>query len=665
MTRLTTSDNMTFASFLNKMWIRTKYLVLLCTTLFLTSQCVSYGDPGHNHTPYFVNDQGERTNLSHHLFVLENLSNHLIGNVKAMDDDEDDTLTYSLAYDLMYYFLTPDDKHHLERYGHYYTINSETGEVRTGSNGLDFEELPYTYFVPSKYHTVVVRVEDGNDKSALFWYQVRITDVNDNAPQFSEESQTLSIHENKPSDTTVGIVSATDADEVAGDHTYSIETEGVPFVIESSKRSGTIKTTAMLDYEATKSYTLTVKVDDGFGTDTIEVTINVVDIPEVIKPETMDTSEEDQEVVTPILTDILDDTMDTSEEDQEVVTPTLTDTLTEPGTLLLKPGQIGFSELMYASRGGLHSLSQWIELFNNSETQVANLNGWELQIEARDVTGTHRHYKITLEELHIPAKQTVLIVTWGSRNSDDFSADRVYSFFNHHYDDFEQNEHRNMVIGLEGFFLKLSDPNGVVSDIVGNLDGDPSTRDEPVWKLPTGTTEEGARTSLLRRYEKETNRPLDGTDLNNWKRASELELSVIRYWGKTTDIGNPLYRGSGALPVTLSHFSAERAESTVVLKWTTESEVDNAGFYIYRSITKDGKFKVVNSQMIQGAGTTGERNEYTWTDTTAKPYTVYYYRIEDVSHAGERKQLATVRLRGFVSPKNKFTISWADLKGQE
>ena len=66
--------------------------------------------------------------------------------------------------------------------------------------------------------------------------------------------------------------------------------------------------------------------------------------------------------------------------------------------------------------------------------------------------------------------------------------------------------------------------------------------------------------------------------------------------------------------------------------------------------------------MIQGIGTTGERNEYTWTDTTAKPNTVYYYQIEDVSHAGERNRLATVRLRGFVSARGKFTTRWADLK---
>ncbi len=116
------------------------------------------------------------------------------------------------------------------------------------------------------------------------------------------------------------------------------------------------------------------------------------------------------------------------------------------------------------------------------------------------------------------------------------------------------------------------------------------------------------------------------------------------------------------LPVTLSQFRADHTDAGVVLKWTTESEIDNAGFYIYRSETKDGEFKVVNQTMIQGAGTTGERNEYTWTDTTAKPNTVYYYRIEDISYAGEREQLATVRLRGFISATGKRTTRWVDLK---
>ena len=146
------------------------------------------------------------------------------------------------------------------------------------------------------------------------------------------------------------------------------------------------------------------------------------------------------------------------------------------------------------------------------------------------------------------------------------------------------------------------------------------------------------------------------------KDANGRKLAVFRSEAKT---GRALIRSSEPVPVTLSRFRAERTDTGVVLKWATESELDNAGFYIYRSETKDSEFKVVNPTLIQGAGTTSERNEYTWTDTTAKPNTVYYYRIEDVSHAGVRKQLSVVRMRGLVSASGKLTVRWADLKAQD
>ena len=131
---------------------------------------------------------------------------------------------------------------------------------------------------------------------------------------------------------------------------------------------------------------------------------------------------------------------------------------------------------------------------------------------------------------------------------------------------------------------------------------------------------------------------------------------------KNPDVKIYLEYGGEPLPVTLSHFRAEHTNAGVLLKWTTESEVDNAGFYIHRSETRGGEFKVVNPTLIQGAGTTGERNEYTWTDTTAKPNVAYYYRIEDISHEGVRKQLATVRMKGLVSATGKLATRWADLK---
>jgi len=133
---------------------------------------------------------------------------------------------------------------------------------------------------------------------------------------------------------------------------------------------------------------------------------------------------------------------------------------------------------------------------------------------------------------------------------------------------------------------------------------------------------------------------------------------------KNPDMKIYLKEGGDPLPVTLSHFGAELTEAGVLLKWVTHSEVNNAGFYLYRSENRDGVFKVVTPTLIQGAGTTSQRNEYTWTDTTAKTNTVYFYQIEDISHAGVRKQLATVRMRGLVSASGKLTTRWADLKTQ-
>ena len=325
----------------------------------------------------------------------------------------------------------------------------------------------------------------------------------------------------------------------------------------------------------------------------------------------------------------------------------------------LLPGhQVSISELMFTSRGGMHSLPQWIELYNDSETETVNLRGWQLDIEARDANGEHRHAVIPLYELRIPPNQTALIVTWNGRDSGDIPRDRVYNFYQQNAFD------RNKVLGQSGFFLKLSDPDGAVSDVAGNLDGDSETRDEPAWELPSGRTDDDVRTSLMRRYYHVTGIPLDGKISTNWVPASNVPLKVMTYWGKETDIGNPGYRGGGPLPVELSRFRPERTDTgQVVIKWTTASELNNAGFNILRSQTRKAQFVRINPKLIAGQGTSSEMHTYSYTNTTAKPNVIYYYRIENVSFEGVRQTLATVRLKGDVSARGKLTTMWGDLKG--
>ena len=326
-------------------------------------------------------------------------------------------------------------------------------------------------------------------------------------------------------------------------------------------------------------------------------------------------------------------------------------------------GQISISEVMFTNKIGNRTVPQWIELYNNSRTETVNLNGWKITYEYRDGRQNKSDEKV-LQSLVILPKQTVVIVSETSESTQNIPDRRVYDLFAIHIGDVQIPIRGQSFLASDGCFLRLSTPNGAIIDTAGNLDGDSDTHDTPLWELPAGTSENGSRISMLRRYHHQTRKPLAGTEISSWLSATKAKLGKSTYYGDRRDVGNPGYTLGGVLPVSLSSFQAEQTAEGVVIKWTTESEVDNAGFYIYRSETKDENFKVVNSQMIQGAGTTGVRNEYLWTDTTAKPNTVYYYRIEDVSHAGVREQLATVRLRGLVSASGKLTTRWADLKTQ-
>ena len=356
----------------------------------------------------------------------------------------------------------------------------------------------------------------------------------------------------------------------------------------------------------------------------------------------------------------------------------------------LTGGKVTISEIMFATDGGTNDI-QWIELFNSSESESVALdadNGWEIIIENYDdprsieepLSGTI-NFKDSGDVKTIPRNQAVLIVSSNGRSSDNthFVPTRVFKVYSELATEFGMSSRRDPFLHpTKGFHIKLVDGRGNVSDEAGNLDGRTRTADKPAWTLPSGWTEDDDRTSIIRRYRDYNPRTQgytnkgkehDGTRLDGWIRAADTDFSWLSgkrretWYGSISDYGSPGIRAGHALPVELSHFRPERTETgTVVIQWTTQSEVDNAGFNILRSQTKTGMFKIVNAQLIPGAGTTAEQNTYTWTDTTAKPNVVYYYQIEDVSFAGERQTLATVRLRGLISAKGKLATQWGELK---
>ena len=315
-----------------------------------------------------------------------------------------------------------------------------------------------------------------------------------------------------------------------------------------------------------------------------------------------------------------------------------------------------FSEFMFESVGA-NGLPQWIEVYNNSTKEI-NLNGWKLHWKRLypipfEVTTTFK------EDFIIPVAQSRLIVTSLGRHSGGGKLlnDDVYQLHILHAEELTREDInlRNRLIDRGGFSLKLTNATDVLVDEIGTLTGD-----EQTWQLPECLVD-GVRTSLIRRFDAGV--PRSGTERRGWHRAIDTKrLAAGIYYGHKHDLGTPGYRRGKPLPVQLSQFSARFVKDEVVINWTTESELNNAGFNVLRSTSRTKNFRPINTKLIQGAGTTGERNTYQFIDKTAKPNVAYYYRIEDIDFSGTRGILTTQRLRGTVSPTGKVITTWGTLK---
>ena len=381
------------------------------------------------------------------------------------------------------------------------------------------------------------------------------------------------------------------------------------------------------------------------------------------------------------------------------------------------------SEIML-SQGERGNLPQWIELYNPSKTHAVNLAdnaGWRLIIENPDRAPIITiNFKNDGNVKYIPPNSTVLIVSSSARDygSDTLPRGTVFpntrvlnaytalsgELFDPFRIDPTKRDRNASLLDPNAFNVTLKDGKtangkpdgryeGEVSDEIGNLDGNPRTNDTPEDNdkedFPIGMTDDGYRTSLIRIFDEGKARPGTGaveplqgknrrdgvkTRMNgvidskySWVHAVDTagfkQLFVRHTWyGDENDYGTPADRTGQTLPVQLSHFRPTLENGEVVIRWTTESELDNAGFNILRSDTRNGEYKQVNAEMIQGHGTTGERHTYKWVDESAKPNVVYYYQIEDVSFAGERQTLQTTKLKGLISAVGKATTTWGDIK---
>ncbi|MCK5149068.1 T9SS type A sorting domain-containing protein [bacterium] len=98
-----------------------------------------------------------------------------------------------------------------------------------------------------------------------------------------------------------------------------------------------------------------------------------------------------------------------------------------------------------------------------------------------------------------------------------------------------------------------------------------------------------------------------------------------------------------SLPVELHSFSVELFEDLVRIAWVTESETDNVGFVLERTVETlhatllqwDVIATYETNANLQGQGNSSEQHEYVFNDMNTAAGHSYLYRLSDVNTAGE------------------------------
>jgi hypothetical protein len=109
------------------------------------------------------------------------------------------------------------------------------------------------------------------------------------------------------------------------------------------------------------------------------------------------------------------------------------------------------------------------------------------------------------------------------------------------------------------------------------------------------------------------------------------------------------FPAGGVLPVTLLNFNGNRNGNNVILRWTTTSESDNAGFEIQRIV--NGEFRAVgyvNSKANDGSSALQQQYQFNETNITNA---VSWYRLVQVNKDGTKKILPSLAIRGLEDLK--------------
>ena len=167
-----------------------------------------------------------------------------------------------------------------------------------------------------------------------------------------------------------------------------------------------------------------------------------------------------------------------------------------------------------------------------------------------------------------------------------------------------------------------------------------------------------AETSITEQAAKEAHRAIFGTDSKNFNNNC-WQSSYIVYMGHGGYIRNVCMSGDyteeyfdsltqdsyltrqgtwsvncDSTLIELAIFRTFSQNHKIILAWSTTSEIDTAGFNIYRSESVNGEYFKINDELIPAQGSSTQGASYEYVDTVLKNRKTYYYKLEDIDLNG-------------------------------
>jgi len=95
----------------------------------------------------------------------------------------------------------------------------------------------------------------------------------------------------------------------------------------------------------------------------------------------------------------------------------------------------------------------------------------------------------------------------------------------------------------------------------------------------------------------------------------------------------------------------------VIIEWSTASELDTAGFNLYRSDKLDSEYILINSNLIPASSDPLTGGEYSYKDSDVIPGQTYFYELEDLEFNGGVNRYGPIEIAAVSGGKIELVLA--------